>query len=98
MYRRKRTENLGILSSGEFIFLNLIKFLRAFVRVGEHDLSKENEARRDIEITKQIKHQNYDRADGHSNLAILVLNSTITFTSILFYKNLTSVLKYLLNF
>jgi hypothetical protein len=51
------------------------------VRLGEHDLSTNTETTHvDINVAKPIPHPDYDAKDGHSDLAILVLENGITFT------------------
>lgn len=54
---------------------------RASVRLGEHDLSTDTEAETvDIPVTKMIAYPKYDKKDGHSDLAILVLGEEIHFS------------------
>lgn len=49
------------------------------IRLGEHDLSTDAETKTvDIEVAQQIVHPNYDRKDGHSDMAILVLKEPVT--------------------
>lgn len=52
------------------------------MRLGEHDLSTDTEANHvDIDVVRVIPHPNYDAKDGHSDLAVLVLQNEISFTS-----------------
>lgn len=52
------------------------------VRLGEHDLSITSETPTlDVLVAKIIQHPNYDKKDGHSDMAILVLEETVAFTS-----------------
>jgi secreted trypsin-like serine protease len=49
------------------------------IRIGEHDLSTDAETQHiDIVVSKIITHPNYDKKDGHSDLAILVLEEPVT--------------------
>lgn len=51
------------------------------MRLGEHDLSTTTETNHvDINVAKTISHPNYDSKDGHSDLAVLVLDKDISFT------------------
>lgn len=64
-----------------------MNIFRVVVRLGEHDLSKENEVQHiDIGVSRMIKHPNYDKADGHNDVAILVLEQPISFTGKTFDK------------
>uniref|UniRef100_A0A1I8NFA1 CLIP domain-containing serine protease n=1 Tax=Musca domestica TaxID=7370 RepID=A0A1I8NFA1_MUSDO len=52
-----------------------------FVRLGEHDLSTETEARTvDINVVRSEKHPEYNARNGHSDLAILYLERNVEFT------------------
>lgn len=52
------------------------------VRLGEHDLSTTSETKtQDVLVSKIIPHPNYDKKDGHSDMAILVLDNAVAFTS-----------------
>jgi hypothetical protein len=56
-------------------------FIRALVRLGEHDLSTDTETQHvDIGVARSIQYPSYDKKDGHSDLAILVLDGEIAFT------------------
>jgi hypothetical protein len=51
------------------------------VRLGEHDLSTDTETTHvDYLVTNKIAHPAYDKRDGHSDLAIIVVDSEINFT------------------
>ncbi|XP_070505081.1 venom protease-like [Chironomus tepperi] len=51
-------------------------------RLGEHDLNDDTEAQHvDIGIKEKIVHPSYDKKDGHSDLAILVLENDIPFST-----------------
>lgn len=57
-------------------------FFSASVRLGEHDLSTDTDTQHvDIPVLKVIQHPAYDKKDGHSDLAILVLAGEIPFSS-----------------
>ncbi|XP_073840712.1 venom serine protease Bi-VSP-like [Musca autumnalis] len=52
-----------------------------FVRLGEHDLTTDTEARHvDINVVRSEKHPNYNTQNGHSDLAILYLERNVDFT------------------
>ena len=52
------------------------------VRLGEHDLSSSTETNTvDVLVAKIISQPNYDKKDGHSDMAILVLEEAVAFTS-----------------
>lgn len=54
---------------------------RSSVRLGEHDLSTDTETKHvDLPVTSIIQHPNYDKKDGHSDLAILVLGGEVPFS------------------
>lgn len=62
--------------------------------MGEHDLNSETETQHvDIQVKEMIKHPQYDKKDGHNDMAILVLDRAIQFTS----KFLTKSMKCLTN-
>lgn len=70
------------------------------MRLGEHDLSTDTETQHiDLPVTNIITHPNYDKKDGHSDLAILALGGEISFTSKLnFNLNLESIEAYAMFF
>ncbi|CAG9797695.1 unnamed protein product [Chironomus riparius] len=52
------------------------------VRLGEHDLSDDTEAQHvDIPVKQKIVHPSYDKKDGNSDVAILVLENDIPFST-----------------
>ncbi|XP_005189774.2 venom protease [Musca domestica] len=52
-----------------------------FVRLGEHDLTTDTEAQHvDINIQRAVKHPNYVKRSGHSDIAILYLERNVAFT------------------
>lgn len=54
---------------------------RNSVRLGEHDLSTDTETRHvDILVKSKIPNPHYDKKDGHSDVAVLVLEDEINFT------------------
>lgn len=58
-----------------------LKSTLSSVRLGEHDLSTNDETRHvDIDVAKAAVYPNYDKKDGHSDLAILTLASDVTFS------------------
>jgi Trypsin len=64
-------------------------YCRAVARLGEHDISTTTEAEHvDIPIKQKITHPNYDKKDGHTDIAILVLDGEISYTSkiVFFFK------------
>lgn len=51
------------------------------VRLGEHDLSTNDETQHvDVDVVKAAAFPNYDKKDGHSDLAILTLANDVRFT------------------
>ncbi|TMW39898.1 hypothetical protein DOY81_015022, partial [Sarcophaga bullata] len=56
----------------------------AFVRLGEHDLSKDTETKHvDIPVVRTEKHPNYNARNGHSDIAILYLERNVQFTDLI---------------
>lgn len=54
---------------------------RAIARFGEHDLSDETESRiLDVSIDRMQAHPEYDKKDGHSDIAILKLKNDVPFS------------------
>ncbi|KAM7355456.1 venom serine protease Bi-VSP-like [Cochliomyia hominivorax] len=52
-----------------------------FVRLGEHDLTTNTEARHvDIKIARMEKHPDYNPRNGHSDIAVLYLERNVQFT------------------
>jgi hypothetical protein len=50
--------------------------------LGEHDLGDDTEAQHvDIGVKEKIVHPSYDKKDGNSDVAILVLENDIPFSS-----------------
>lgn len=61
------------------MFILLIN--RAIARLGEHDLSDETESRTlDVPIVRMQTHPEYDKRDGHSDIAILQLKNDVPFS------------------
>ncbi|KAH8365737.1 hypothetical protein KR093_003858, partial [Drosophila rubida] len=55
-----------------------------FVRLGEHDLSTDTEARHvDINIVKTASHPEYNRRNGRSDIAMLYLERNVEFTTLI---------------
>ncbi|XP_034480576.1 venom serine protease Bi-VSP isoform X2 [Drosophila innubila] len=55
-----------------------------FVRLGEHDLSTDAEARHiDIPVVKKVPHPGYNRRNGRSDIAILYLERNVEFTELI---------------
>ncbi|XP_065360964.1 venom protease-like [Calliphora vicina] len=53
----------------------------SFVRLGEHDLTTDLEARHvDIKVVRSEKHPDYNTSNGHSDIAILYLERNVEFT------------------
>ncbi|XP_060654536.1 venom protease-like [Drosophila nasuta] len=56
----------------------------SFVRLGEHDLSTDTDtSHMDINIVKKVSHSNYNKTDGHSDIAMLYLERNVEFTNIM---------------
>lgn len=56
------------------------------VRLGEHDTETDTETQHiEINVVNMVKHPQYDKKDGHSDLAILTLERDIPFTSEFFF-------------
>ncbi|XP_055910857.1 uncharacterized protein LOC129945223 [Eupeodes corollae] len=52
-----------------------------FVRLGEHDLSRDDEANHvDVPVVKTLRHPQYDRKDGHNDIALLYLSRNVQFS------------------
>jgi hypothetical protein len=61
-------------------------YCRAVARLGEHDLSTDTEAQHiDIEVRDKIRYPQYDKKDGHGDVAILVLRNDIPFSGKFLY-------------
>lgn len=51
------------------------------VRLGEHDLSTDSEANHiDVPVVKVLRHPQYNRTDGHNDIALLYLDRNVEFT------------------
>lgn len=56
--------------------LHIELFYRTTVRLGEHDLSRENDGVvQDVPVVKVAKYPQYDPKDGNSDLAVIYLGS-----------------------
>lgn len=54
----------------------------ALVRLGEHNTDIETETQTiEVPVVRTVQHPMYDKKDGHSDMAILVLGRDIPFTS-----------------
>lgn len=53
---------------------------RTTVRLGEHDLSTDDNIHIDVPIVKVSSHAQYDKKDGHNDIAMLYLEREIEFT------------------
>lgn len=53
-----------------------------FVRLGEHDLSRTDEAQHvDVPVVKVLKHPNYTRSNGRNDIALLYLGENVQFSA-----------------
>ena len=71
--------------------------------MGEHDLGDDTEAQHiDIEVAQKITHPSYDKKDGNSDVAILVLENDIPFSSewseLYKFKNLCLKITFIIHF
>lgn len=58
-------------------------FYSSFVRLGEHDVTKNDTNIVDIKVANSTSHEDYDDGDKHSDIAILLLFEEIVFTKLI---------------
>lgn len=67
--------------TGTFVtVLSLIFFISSFVRLGLHDIKKNDPNVVDIRVANSTSHEDYDDGDKHSDIAILLLIEEIVFS------------------
>lgn len=66
--------NFFILNRMQFENFRNILYLRSLARLGEHDISVTTDGEvQDIKIIRSVKHPDYDKRDGTSDIAVLYL-------------------------
>lgn len=64
------------------LFFDTKKYHRALVRLGEHDVTSTTDGEVvDVEVTRSVPHENYNKKDGTNDIAILQLANDVEFTS-----------------